>query len=54
MMVLFDGNDEEALARARRQWTEVKAAGHEATYWQQDEAGRWQRRGSRRPGEAAL
>ena len=27
-----------------RGWRAVKAAGHEATYWQQDEAGRWVRK----------
>jgi DNA polymerase-3 subunit chi len=41
VIVLFDGNDPDALAGAREQWRSVKAAGHEATYWQQDERGRW-------------
>jgi DNA polymerase-3 subunit chi len=41
IIVLFDGNDPDALAGAREQWRSVKAAGHEATYWQQDERGRW-------------
>lgn len=41
LMVIFDGHDDDQLARARTQWKEVKAAGHEATYWQQDENGRW-------------
>jgi DNA polymerase III subunit chi len=45
VVILFDGNDEEALAAARSQWQAVKAAGHEATYWQQDADGRWQKRG---------
>jgi DNA polymerase-3 subunit chi len=44
MMVLFDGADPHALALAREQWTSVKAAGHEAAYWQQDDRGRWQRK----------
>ena len=30
-----------ALAAAREQWRTVKAAEHDATYWQQDERGRW-------------
>ena len=34
----------QALAIARDQWRAVKEAGHEATYWQQDERGRWQRK----------
>lgn len=41
VIVMFDGNDPEALAGAREQWRAVKAAGHDATYWQQDERGRW-------------
>jgi DNA polymerase-3 subunit chi len=42
--ILFDGTDVEALAIARDQWRKVKEDGHEATYWQQDERGRWQRK----------
>jgi len=42
--ILFDGNDLQALALAREQWRAVKGQGHEATYWQQDERGRWQRK----------
>ncbi|HEX8665897.1 MAG TPA: DNA polymerase III subunit chi [Beijerinckiaceae bacterium] len=45
LVLLFDGNDEEALASARAHWKAVKAAGHEATYWQQDERGRWEKKG---------
>lgn len=45
IVVLFDGEDEEALAAARDLWREKKAAGFEVTYWQCDEGGRWRRRG---------
>lgn len=38
---LFDGNDADAVADARAHWKTVKAAGHDATYWVQDERGRW-------------
>lgn len=38
---LFDGNDESAVQAARARWTAYKAAGHELTYFQQDEQGRW-------------
>ena len=38
---LFDGNDENAVAAARQRWTAYKAAGHDLTYFQQDEQGRW-------------
>lgn len=44
LLVLFDGNDETALAAAREQWKAFKAAGHQATYWQQDSRGRWERK----------
>ena len=43
IVLLFDGDDEEAVAAARTRWTEAKAQGFEATYWQADENGRWQR-----------
>src|SRR4051812_4358980 len=45
LVVIFDGNDEEALAAARGHWKAVKAAGHEATYWQQDPRGLWEKKG---------
>lgn len=45
VVVLFDGNDADAVQRARASWTAVKAAGHEATYWQQSERGRWEKKG---------
>jgi DNA polymerase-3 subunit chi len=45
IVLLFDGEDEEAVAAARERWKEAKAAGHEATYWQPDEQGRWKRVG---------
>lgn len=43
-VILFDGNDDEALERARAGWKRFRAAGHEVSYWQQDEQGRWQNR----------
>jgi DNA polymerase-3 subunit chi len=44
MMILFDGTDPDAVARARAQWTRVKAEGYAATYWQQGEGGGWERK----------
>ena len=44
LLVLFDGSDEAALAAAREHWKGLKAAGHQATYWQQDARGRWERK----------
>jgi DNA polymerase-3 subunit chi len=45
IVLVFDGEDEDARARAREQWSAAKAAGFELTYWQPDEQGRWTRRG---------
>ncbi len=39
--ILFDGADQTALAQARDRWRGLKSAGHEVTYWQQDDSGRW-------------
>jgi DNA polymerase III subunit chi len=44
LVLVFNGNDDEALAAARGVWKDCKARGFEATYWQADERGRWQRR----------
>jgi DNA polymerase-3 subunit chi len=44
VVILFGGDDEEALARARAQWRAVTKSGMSATYWQQDERGRWQKK----------
>ena len=45
IVLLFNGDDPDALDAARARWTEAKAAGAEATYWQADEQGRWKRQG---------
>jgi DNA polymerase-3 subunit chi len=44
VVMLFDGNDPDAVAAARETWTTVKAAGHDATYWQQSDRGRWEKK----------
>lgn len=44
VVLLFNGEDTDALAAARQSWTDCKARGFEVTYWQADERGRWQRR----------
>ncbi len=41
IVLMFDGEDEDAVAAARARWSEVKAQGFDATYWQPDEQGRW-------------
>jgi DNA polymerase-3 subunit chi len=45
IVLIFDGEDPEAVAAARACWSEGKAKGFEVTYWQADERGRWQRMG---------
>ncbi len=45
VVVLFDGDDAEAVTRAREQWREAMKRGASVTYWQQDERGRWQKKG---------
>jgi DNA polymerase-3 subunit chi len=44
IVFIFDGRDGEAVARARAAWQAAKAKGHQVSYWQQDEDGRWQQR----------
>ena len=44
IVLMFDGDDPDAVAVARERWAQVKANGFEATYWQQDENRRWQRK----------
>jgi DNA polymerase III subunit chi len=43
VVLLFDGENPEAVEAARACWSEAKTAGFEATYWQADEKGGWQR-----------
>jgi DNA polymerase-3 subunit chi len=41
IVLMFNGDDEEAVAAARVNWAEAKTKGFKATYWQPDEQGRW-------------
>ena len=41
IVLLFDGEDQEAVERARGVWNEAKDQGFAVTYWQPDEHGRW-------------
>ena len=43
IVLLFDGEDPDAVAAARSRWTEAKARGFDVTYWQADDQGRWKR-----------
>jgi DNA polymerase-3 subunit chi len=44
VVLVFNGEDGDALAAARETWKDCKSRGFEVTYWQTDERGRWQRR----------
>lgn len=44
VVILFDGNDADAVERARASWSAARTDGHEATYWQQNERGRWEKK----------
>jgi DNA polymerase-3 subunit chi len=44
IVLLFDGDDDDAVGAARQRWNEAKASGFDVTYWQPDEQGRWQRK----------
>jgi len=41
---IFDGHDADAVTRARDAWAVAKDQGCAVSYWQQDEAGRWQQK----------
>lgn len=44
VVVIFDGADRAAVDAARVQWKAARAEGCRATYWQQTEAGRWEKK----------
>jgi DNA polymerase III subunit chi len=44
IVLLFDGEDPDAVEAARTRWSEAKQNGFAVTYWQPDETGRWQRK----------
>jgi DNA polymerase-3 subunit chi len=44
IVYLFSGHDPDAVTEARVAWKALQA-GNELTYWQQDDAGRWVKRG---------
>ena len=41
---IFDGNDPESIAAARQRWGEYKNAGHEISYFSQNDQGGWQKK----------
>jgi DNA polymerase-3 subunit chi len=44
MILMFDGNDPDDLTAARAQWKELKAKDCTLSYWQQNEAGGWEKK----------
>ena len=38
---MFDGRDDTAVKAACERWKKLSEAGHELTYWQQNDAGKW-------------
>ena len=54
LVIMFDGADESAVHAARQKWKQVAAmAGVTATYWQQDERGRWVKKATAGEGAAS-
>ncbi len=44
MLLLFDGRNEDSVAKARLQWSSLKTGGHTMSYWQQGESGGWEKK----------
>ena len=44
IVLIFDGDDPDAVAAARTRWSDAKAQNFDVTYWQPDKQGRWQRK----------
>lgn len=44
-LYMFDGNDGPSLDAARARWRALKGSGHSLAYWQQNEAGGWEKKG---------
>ncbi|MGI9381172.1 MAG: DNA polymerase III subunit chi [Methyloligellaceae bacterium] len=44
VVYLFDGNDEYSVSSARESYRSALDSGHDVTYWQQSETGKWEKR----------
>lgn len=42
---MLDGRVESQITEARQRWKAYKDSGHDLTYWQQDQNGKWNKRG---------
>ncbi len=52
LIILFDGNDDDAVSVAREKWKSFGSRGVRATYWQQDERGRWENKAESASGQS--
>jgi DNA polymerase-3 subunit chi len=43
--LIFDGNNQEMLLAARAEWKRAQGLGFELAYWQQSDAGKWEKKG---------
>lgn len=43
-VLMFDGRNDEAVSAARSHWKTLSADGHDVTYWQQNDAGGWEKK----------
>lgn len=43
-VLMFDGRNDEAVGAARAHWKTLSADGHDVTYWQQNDAGGWEKK----------
>ena len=43
VVLMFDGRDETALAKAREEWRRLKDQGHAISYWREGDEGAWER-----------
>lgn len=43
-VLMFDGHDEQAVEAARGHWKTLSGGDHDTTYWQQNDAGGWEKK----------
>ncbi len=43
-VLMFDGRDDDAVGAARGHWKALSDDGHDVTYWQQNDAGGWEKK----------
>lgn len=43
IILMFDGNSEDAVKAARQSWKAMRDGGHSLSYWKQSDTGAWQK-----------